>query len=376
MGKYLSCLSSVKRASYTRHEQDLERSQTMNKRIHTSFLALTALALVFLISLAAQKVSAAPAPSYMLSSLPASDAVIYIDAQRLLTDSIPGALAGSPELLARVNAKIDQFKERTNIDLRSFDSVAIGVRFIAHATGEDFKLVVLTQGRFDANAVLDAALGAAKREGLHPQERSFDGRTIYVLSRRQPEARQEETADNQERVDHQKPTTETNDMALAVVDANTFAFGDLKSVQAALDISAERVSDDLVQLATRTPQAVVGFSGNVPDFLTERLARDKEPIAQNFAAIRQVYGSITTTGSDAEATVTLRAETAAQASEIVKAVNALKLLASFDTKPSPAGDMSAITELIKSLTVTAEGNEVFLNLKLTQAQITSLARSL
>jgi hypothetical protein len=347
----------------------------MNKRVRTSFLALTAL--LFVISLAAQKASAAPAPSYILSSLPASDAVIYVDAQRLLTDSIPGALAGSPALLARVNAKIDQFKERMNIDLRSFDSVAIGVRFNAPAKSEDFQMVVLTQGRFDANAVLDAALGAASREGVYPQERLFDGRTIYVLSRRkQQEAQPQETAINQERVEDGKPAAEVREMALAVVDANTFAFGNLQSVRAALDISSERVSDDLVQLATRTPGALVGFSGNVPAFLTERLAQDKETIARNFAAIRQVYGSITSTGSDVEATVTLRAETAAQASDTAKAVNALKLLASFDTKPSLAGDMRPITELIKSLTVTAEGNEVFLNLKLTQAQITSLARSL
>jgi hypothetical protein len=348
----------------------------MNKRIHTSFLAFTALALVFVNSLAAQKVSAAPAASYMLSSLPTSDAVIFIDAQRLLTDSIPGMLAGSPALLARVNAKIDQFKEKTNIDLRSFDSVAIGVRFTVHATGEDFKVVVLTQGRFDANVVLDAALATAKREGLHPQERSLDGRTIYVLSRQQQEARQEETADNQETVDHQKPTLDSHDMALAVIDANTLAFGDLQSVRAALDISAERVSNDLVQLATRTPNAVVGFSGNVPAFVTEQLARDKEPIAKNFAAIRQVYGSVTTTGSDAEATVTLRAENPEQASEIGKAVNALKLLVSLDKKRSPSGEMRSIAELIKSLTVTSEGNEVFLNLKLTQADIASFARNL
>lgn len=349
----------------------------MNKRIYTSFLAfaLALASLVLVNNMAERKVSAAPAASYMLASLPASDAVIFIDAQRLLSDSIPGALAGSPTLLARVNAKIDQFKEKTNIDLRSFDSVAIGVRFNAPTKSDDFQIVVLMQGRFDANTVLDAALGTATREGLHPQERTFNGRSIYVLGRRQQEAPPRETADTRDAADDQQSTTNSHEKALAVFDANTFAFGDLQSVRAALDISAERVHDDLVQLATRTPSAVVGFSGNVPAFFTEQLSRDKEPLAKNFAAIRQVYGSITTTGNEAEAALTLRAETADQARDIGKAVNALKMLISLDKTRSPHGGMRTIPELIKGLTVTSEGNEVFLNLKLTQADITSFARN-
>ncbi|MGB7922733.1 MAG: hypothetical protein WCF57_05755 [Pyrinomonadaceae bacterium] len=346
----------------------------MNKRIYTSFLALAfALAAMVFASgtIVEQKVSAAPAATYLLSSLPASDAVIFVDAQRLLTDSIPGALAGSPALLARVNAKIDQFKEKTNIDLRSFDSVAIGARFTTRATGEDFRVVILAQGRFDANAALDAALATATREGLHPQERQIDGRTIYVLSRSKQEAQPQETTDRQ-----QPTTTNSNDMAVAVVDANTLAFGNVENVKAALDISGERVQDDLVQLATRTPNAVVGFSGNVPAFVTDQFAHDKEPLAKNFAAIRQVYGSITTTGSEAETALTLRAETADQAREIEKAVNALKMIVSLDKKRSPSGGMRSIAELVNSLTVTSEGNEVFLNLKLTQTDIASFVRNL
>lgn len=347
----------------------------MNKKFHTSTLALLtmALAAVVFVNLSTEQKATAeamtPAATYMLASLPASDAVIFIDAQRLLTDSIPGVLANNPTLLARVNQKIDQFKEKTNVDLRTFDSVAIGVRFTAPAKNEDFKIIVLTQGRFDANSVLDSALATAKREGIHPQERLLDGRTIYVLSRRQPEAELEKTTTNQ------KETADKHDMAVAVFDANTFVFGNLESVRAGLDVSAERVSNELVQLATRTPNAIVGFSGNVPAFVKEKLSRDKETLAKTFAAIHQVYGSIVTAGSDAESTVTLRAENADQAGEISKAVNALKMLTGLNKNRASTGEMRSISELIRNLTVTSEGNEVFLNLKLGQADITSLLRN-
>ena len=343
----------------------------MNKKIYTSSLALATMALVAVVFVnlwTEQKATAASA-TYTLASLPASDAVIFIDAQRLLTDSIPGILANNPTLLARVNQRIDQFKEKTNIDLRTFDSVAIGVRFTTPARNEDFKLVVLTQGRFDANTVLDNALATAKREGLYPQEQSLNGRPIFVLSRRQQEAEVEKTTTNQ------KKTTDKHEMAVAVFDANTFVFGDLESVRAALDISAERVSNELVQLATRTPNAIVGFSGNVPAFVTEKLSRDKETLAKNLAAIHQVYGSIITTGSEAEMAVTLRAENMDQAREISKAVNALKMLTSLSKNRASNGEMRSIPELIKNLTVTSEGNEVFLTLKLGQGDITSLVRN-
>jgi hypothetical protein len=164
-------------------------------------------------------------------------------------------------------------------------------------------------------------------------------------------------------------------MALAVFDANTFAFGDFESVRAALDISASRVSDELVELATRTPNAVISFSANVPSSLKEQFAKDKETFAKSFAAVQQVYGSITTTGSEAQASMTLRTENAEQAREVNQAIKALKLLAGFTPQKPSMGDMKPLPELIKALTVTSEGNEVFLNLKLTQSDIASLVRN-
>ena len=345
----------------------------MNKRALSSILSLfIALSAIVLVNSRAERhVMARAAGSYTLSSLPASDAVIYIDAQRLLTDSIPGLLVNSPKLLASVNQGIDQFKEKSGIDLRTFDSVAVGVRFNPLPTGEDFKLVFLAQGRFDANAVLDAALGAASRSGFYPQERQYDGRTLYVLSRQKQEVeRTEQTIDKPEEAPPNR-----HEMALAVVDANTFAFGNFESVRAALDISAERVSDELVQLATRTPGAIIGFSGNVPAFFKEQLAKDKETIARNFAAVRQVYGSINATATDAEISMTLRTENADQARHVNEAVNALKLLVGLAPKKPAMGDMRPLPEIIKALTITNEGNEVLLNLKLTQADVASLVRN-
>jgi hypothetical protein len=326
------------------------------------------------LGLTGQKAAAAPASSYTVASLPASDAVVFIDAQRLLTDAIPGVLANEPTLLARINARIDEFKEKTNVDLRTFDHIAIGVRFDEPAKMRDFKFVVLAQGRFDASALVDAALVTTKREGgPQPQERQYDGRTIFVIGRSAKKVEQEAQTEEQIKAQEKR---DAEAMAFAAFDANTFAFGNFESVRAALDISRERVNDELAQLATRNPSAVVGFSGNVPKSVSDNLSRDSEAIAQTFAAIRQVYGHVTTNGTETETSLTLRTENPDQAREISKSVSALKLLSGFNTQKSSDGQTPPLANLIKKLTVTSEGNEVFLNLKFERSDVTPFARGL
>src|SRR5689334_13634720 len=60
--------------------------------------------------------------------LPASDAVLRADVKRLLTDAAPRALASDPARLAQVNSDIEQFKSRTGVDARDFDTVFVGAR--------------------------------------------------------------------------------------------------------------------------------------------------------------------------------------------------------------------------------------------------------
>ncbi len=363
----------------------------MRNRISPTLLVL-AVALtvaVFVNSSTEQRAAASTvASNYTVSSLPESDVVIFVDAQRLLADTIPGVLAGDPTLLARVNAQIDKFKEKTDVDLRLFDSVAIGVRFNDPTKNEDYKFVILAEGGFDANAVLSAGLAAAKREdGIQPQERQYDGRTVYVLTRghvegkrkeetlgETPAAPQETPAAPQEMPATPQTASSAHVMAFAVFDANTIVFGDLESVRAALDISGQRVDEELARLATAKTDAVVGFSGNVPSFLTKHLARETEPIAKNLSAIRQIYGSISTVGEETETLVTLRTENADEAREITKAVNALKLLGSFNTRQTSTAQRKSPQDFIKNVSVTSEGNEVFLSLKLAQTDIASIVR--
>jgi hypothetical protein len=167
-------------------------------------------------------------------------------------------------------------------------------------------------------------------------------------------------------------------LAIGVLDNNTLAIGELESVRAAIDASLgrERVDDELVRLATQTPGAVVGFSGKIPQGLS-RKASPNTSIEKYFASIRQFYGSFNANGTDAETAVTLRTETAEQASEIGQALNAIKSFSALSGLASGgnAAKANSIADLIKGLSITTQGNEVQINVKVPQGSFAPLVRT-
>src|ERR1700730_7559281 len=121
-------------------------------------MLLLAFALGFSVTASAQKrrsaLDAKPAPS-LLSSLPQSDAVALVNQRQLLDQVVPKILADNPAKLAEVNAEIQKFKTRTGIDPRSFDQVALGVRYTyPSATITRLETVALARGAFQSADVV------------------------------------------------------------------------------------------------------------------------------------------------------------------------------------------------------------------------------
>ena len=71
--------------------------------------------------------TAAPAATLM-ASLPESDAVAQVKMKQLLSEAMPRILANNPTKLSEANASIDRFKDRTGLDARLFQQVALGVK--------------------------------------------------------------------------------------------------------------------------------------------------------------------------------------------------------------------------------------------------------
>jgi hypothetical protein len=164
-------------------------------------------------------------------------------------------------------------------------------------------------------------------------------------------------------------------MVFVALDSNTVAFGNLKSVQATIDASMgrTRVDDELVQLATRTPNAVASFSGNVPPELANSLFNNKQ-IKGSIDSVKQIYGSFNLAGGDAEALVNLRTETGEQARQLSTTLNGLKLMAKISGAQS-SGNRKSLEPLFNGLSINAVDNEVQFTLKVAATDLAPFVRN-
>lgn len=357
------------------------------RKIHALSLTLALLLAVFACTTTTPSSSAAIAPPAaaasagdLLSALPPSDAVIYLDLQRGLSDALPGFLATKPKALAKLNAEIDKMKVETGIDLRTFDAVAAGVTF--GQRGSSMKIVLLVRGRFDSNGIINAGFAAAakqKNSFQRQRQEEYKGKTIYVAgpaTTRQPAASHTPTQNGPENTvakTADDPRREQDQRgAITALDGNTIAAGDLESVRAAVDAGAggTRVDDELVQLATRNTGALMGFSTKRPSALIpfSTAPDSQDPFAKILAGMQQIYGSISLDSAGFETNLSVRMETAEQARSVREMANLLKAQDSGPKGSSPImfPDFAA---LLKNLNVTVEDRDVQVQLKMSLTEL-------
>lgn len=323
--------------------------------------------------------------------LPDSDGVVSIDAQRLLNDMLPHVLADNPAKLAEINARIDQARTRTGIDVRAFERVAVGMRFV-NTTPDKLAVesVALARGKFNAQEMINAGLLATKDKYKYT-EQTYGGKTLYVFNADElfgKAQRPEVTIDAETKKTGGKAAQVADDLlqkimnfkgevALTALDANTLAIGQPARVRAAIDASAGRgrVAAALVQLATRTPDAVVGFGVNAPANVSKYFGLDAtDDIAKTLDTIRQLYGSVTSAGGGFALQAFARTDNAAQAQEVYNTLTGFKDLGGFFAS-NLSGDKGKLAKnALENLKITKTANEVQLNLALAQADVAMLVR--
>jgi hypothetical protein len=134
-----------------------------------------------------------------------------------------------------------------------------------------------------------------------------------------------------------------------------------------------KVDDELVQLASRAPGAIASFSGNVTQEIAGNLHIGNKEADNSLASLRQIYGSFNLSGSDGEALVNLRTETAEQASHISSILNAFKLMARLG-RARNADQQKSLETVINALNIYAVGNEVQMNLKVPAKDLAPMMR--
>jgi hypothetical protein len=254
----------------------------------------------------------APATGGLMSSLPESDAVAQIKLRQLLSEALPRIMGNNSVRLAEVNASIETFKTRTGLDPRMFEQLAVGLRFSHPSEGvTKVQTVALANGTFNPAAMV--AAGRVASNGSYREEK-YQGKTLYIFK----------LEENIRMVG--LFNFRIDELAAAPLDANVLALGDPAGVRAAIDAagSRKRANAELIALASRDPNAVIGFGGNVTEQLITNLDIGNAPIAADLSKLRQVYGSVGTSATDLQLFLAARAVNADAAKSLGDTLEGLK----------------------------------------------------
>jgi hypothetical protein len=292
-----------------------------------------------------------------MASLPESDAVAQVKVKQLLTEALPGILASNPAKLSEVMAGVDRFKERTGLDPRMFDQVAVGIRYTYPAEGVmKLQSVALAKGSFSAPAMM--AAGRVASNGKYREEKYRD-KTLYIFTL-------EENIKMLGVFDFR-----VGELAAAPLDANTLALGDPDAVRGAIDASGsrKRVNAELIALASRDPNAIIGFGSNMSEELVDHLDIGNAPIASDLKTLRQVYGSVSTTASDLQLFLAARAINAQAARSLGDTLEGLKQFGAFMVGRLSGAKGVLAKSALANMKIAADANELQIRTSVAQAEV-------
>jgi hypothetical protein len=294
----------------------------------------------------------------LMASLPQSDAVAQVKIRQLLAEAMPRILANNPAKLAEVNASIESFKTRTGLDPRMFEQVALGVRFNHPAAGvTKAETVALANGDFSAAAMV--AAGRIASNGNYREEK-HQGKNIYIF-----------------KLDQNVRLLGVFDfriaeLAAAPLDGNVLALGDLNSVRAAIDAGRQRrraPNAELIALANRDPNALIGFGSNMSEQLVGNLDLGNAPVAEELSKLRQVFGSVGASEKDLELFVGARAANADAARSLGDTLEGLKQLGVFFVGRLSGARGVLAKSALANLKIVTTANELQIRTMVPQADV-------
>ena len=302
-----------------------------------------------------------PKPSLLLT-LPQSDAVALIDVRQLLDQVIPKVFAANSEKLAEANAEIEKFRIKTGLNLRSCDQVAVGMRYTYPSPGiAKIETVVLAQGTFDTAAF--AAAGRAAASGQYREEK-YEGRTIYVF-----------TLDQQGKL-FGLLNFKLHELAVTALTNNVLALGTVTNVKAAVGAGkgSRGRNAELIELASRDPEAIVGFAGTVSPALLQSLKVGTDAVLKDLATIRQVYGSVSSSEKEIAMFLVGRTTSAASAQSLKATLTDLSQLGAFFVSQMAGARGKLARTALANLKVTTVGIELQLRTSIAHADVVPLLR--
>lgn len=307
----------------------------------------------------------------LVALLPASDAVATLDSRRFFSDAMPQILSANQPILAEIIKHVDEIEAKTGIDLRKFDSVAVGMA-MTNITGKkmDFHPVAIARGDLRSGALIAVAKLASN--GTYREEK-YNERSIYVFSAKDVMQKTSAKASTSKVASTIGQALDglTREIAITALDDNTLVFGSLARVRETLDAKTH-VSPEVTSLLSVKESSILTFAMRTPAGMSALLPVENDELGNNVNSIRFMSGSMDVAATGTSLQVIAKTVKPEQAQGLYDTLDGLKLIGKAFLGSSKRADQRVYARLVESARIAVKGNTVTIDLLVPQADIDTM----
>jgi hypothetical protein len=312
--------------------------------------------------------------SRLISLLPASDGIAVFDSKRFLEDALPKLLSANQPVLSSITSKMTDIENRTGIDFRKFEQVAVGVSMKPKTEKDyDFAPVVIAGGDINAGALIAMAKLASK--GKYRQEKISEA-AVYIFNVKDAlPANRSQTKSSSAKVAMNHLKALPDEIAVTPLDRNTLAFGTIDRVRETLEAKSH-VSADLTALLFAKETAVASFAFRTPEGMSKLVSLDNDELGANLDTIKYIAGSLDIAAVGTSLQLMARTAQPEQAMSLKDTLEALQILGKAVLGGSKQPDKMVYGRMIKNAKIGVNGTDITLDLLVPQADIDLLVARL
>lgn len=306
--------------------------------------------------------------SRLISIMPASDGVVVFESKRFLNEALPKVLSANQPMLGQIMAKINEMENRTGIDLRKFDQVAVGIAFKQVSPKEtDFEPVAIASGDINAGALL--AIAKLASNGTYREEKIGE-HTVFVFTAKDVIQKTSVKTTNSkiaDAIDHALKGL-SKEIAITALDKNTLVIGTLPRVREAL-AGQSHVGTDVTGLLSPKETAVMSFAMRASGMISKLLPLDNDELGKNIDSIQFLSGSLDVAAVGTSMQMLARTAKPQQAQGLKDTLEGLQIVGKAILGGSKRADQQVYGRMVRSAKFDIRGNDVTLDLLVPQSDI-------
>jgi hypothetical protein len=242
----------------------------------TAARILPSLALLFVLAQTATAQVASDARG-ALTPFPDSQAVLYVNARRIINEMLPVVMppAEYRKMLAEA--------QKAGFDARELDYAIVGVRFAEPAPASGLpEFVVIVRGGFNTDALLALARVTLEEGKMKRRQETYGSKTLEIIDTSNLDKPAD--GDAAAKPGEQPKPLPYPEVAFTALDTNTLVLGVPSYVKAAIDSLSGQgaLKASMLDLATKDPQALWSLTAELPPTLADQLHKYGAPANQEF----------------------------------------------------------------------------------------------